>query len=634
MKIIIAALIFCCCICTASQAQNKLSLVPASATFVVKYAGENFTKNISIKKIDSYSFIKDDFFKILHLDKRSSLQNTGINFEQDTYQYVIVQDTCISFVSLLNIKNETQFLKLIKDNYSNASEIIKKNGFSLIPVSNTTFIGWKNGMAVIVNSNYQSSKTFYDNDYSSDTTAVEVFTDSTTTTEPDTTISTEEAEAKAQEEQRVRDSIYNFKWELWEQQQDMIAKKQQQAAAEIIMQNSFTGNIKSIADDAGYKKIIDPAAHLSAWFNTESILNQYLNYFKRGAYGLVNNITAPVYEPADGFNSAVNIYFDKDKLRMEQKTFSANDSLNKLSLAVMNSKQNNNLINFVNPGNIGYLSMSINTEAMANYYYSFLKSYLGRSSYMNEYADLIDVYIDLLQIIIDEKGIAELLPGNYMFVMHDMKAQMVDYTDYEYDAEYNQKEVKKSRKELSPDFTFAFETNRADFFERLAHLPLKYAEKEHFNYKQKDGYYVLTFDSGKYPINNLYFMVKDGKAVITTSMNVVDMVKNNTAFATDEETKKSILANNYSLQLNSKKLIEKMQTQFSTDVNKKISDYLMQNLGDVKMESSIKDGMIQGTATMNIKGKHSNSLEFFFNMIDGVNSIIEKDRQEKEKKSN
>ncbi|HQW83154.1 MAG TPA: hypothetical protein PK987_01765 [Ferruginibacter sp.] len=634
MKSIIAALILCCCIITVSQAQNKLTLVPSSATFVVKYAGENFTKNISVKKIDSYGFIKDEFFKLLHLDKRTSLQNTGINFEQDSYQYVVMQDTCINLVSLLNIKNEAQFLKLIKDNYNHTATIIKKDGYNIIPVSNTSFIGWSKNMAVIVNSTYQNRKYYYNNDITIDTGMVEIYTDTAVAIVPDTTMSAEETEAKEQEEQRIRDSIYNFKWELWEQQQDMIAKKQQQATAEKIIQNSFAGNVKSIANDVGYQKIIDPTAHVSTWFNTESIFNQYMNYFNRGTYGVVNSVTSPLYEQTDGFNTAVNIYFDKDKLRMEQKTFSANDSLNKLSLAVMNNKQSNSLINFVNPGNIGYLSMSINTEAMANYYYPLLKSYLGRSSYMNDYADLIDVYIDLVQIIIDEKGIAELLPGNYMFVMHDMKAKMVDYTDYEYDEEYNRKEVKKTKKELSPDFTFAFESNRTDFLERIAHLPLKYAEKEHFDYKQKDGYYVLTFDSGKYPISSLYFMVKDGKAVITTSNAVINMVKNNTAFTTDEETKKAILANNYSMQLNSTKLIEKLQTQISTDVNMKVSDYLKQNLGDVKMESRIKDGMIQGTTTLNIKGKHNNSLEFFFNMIDGVNSIIEKDRQDKEKKLN
>jgi hypothetical protein len=80
--------------------------------------------------------------------------------------------------------------------------------------------------------------------------------------------------------------------------------------------------------------------------------------------------------------------------------------------------------------------------------------------------------------------------------------------------------------------------------------------------------------------------------------------------------------------------MERLGTEFSTDVNKKISDYVMKNIGDIKMESSLKDGMIQGTTIMNINGNHSNSLEFFFNLMDSINSIIEKDKQEKEKSVN
>ena len=67
------------------------------------------------------------------------------------------------------------------------------------------------------------------------------------------------------------------------------------------------------------------------------------------------------------------------------------------------SKQNNSLVNFVNPGNIGYFSMSVNTEAMINYYYATLKKYLSNSSYMSAYSDVVNVYIDLVQIMIDEK---------------------------------------------------------------------------------------------------------------------------------------------------------------------------------------------------------------------------------------
>lgn len=132
----------------------------------------------------------------------------------------------------------------------------------------------------------------------------------------------------------------------------------------------------------------------------------------------------------------------------------------------MNSKQSNGLVNYVNPDNIGYFSMSINTEAMANYYYTYMKKYLANIYGTKDYADIMDLYIDLLEIIIDEKAIAELLPGNYLFVMHDMKPQIVNYTDYEYDDEFNRKEVKKTRKELSPDFTFALETRREDFMKR------------------------------------------------------------------------------------------------------------------------------------------------------------------------
>ncbi|MGB4844586.1 MAG: hypothetical protein WBP16_08985, partial [Ferruginibacter sp.] len=573
-------------------------------------------------------------------DKRSSLQNTGINFEQDMYQYVSMEDTCINFVSILSIKNEAQFLKLVKANYSNVSAIIQKDGYNIISVTNTSWIGWNKNMAVLVNAEYQNRRSYYEQYTYNDTTYSVAVDSAVAITEiitevPDSTEITEEdmlIEEREEEERRIRDSIENYKWDLWEQQQEMIAKKQQQVAAEKIISNSFSANIKSIENEQGYKKIIDPAAHVSVWLNTETVLNQYMNYFNRGYYGIMSSMTRSITEPTNGFQSSVNIYFDKDRLRMEQKTFSADPKMDKLALDVMNNKQSSDLVKFVNPGNIGYLSMSLNTEAMAHYYYSFLRSYLSGSGFTRDYADMVDVYIDLLEIVIDEKGIAELLPGNYMFVMHDMKPQMVDYTDYEYDEEYNQKEVKKTRKELSPDFTFAFETKKEGFMEKLVHLPLKYAEKEHFDYKEKNGYYVLTFDTGKYPLSSLYFMVKDGKAIVTTSMAVINIALNNTGFATDAETRNSIMNNNYSLQLNSKKLIEKLQTQFSTDVNKKISDYLLQNLGNVKMESSIKDGMIQSTATMNITGKHSNSLEFFFNMADAVNNIIEKDKQEKEKK--
>jgi len=662
MKRIILSLTFLCLMGTAINAQDLLNQVPSTATMVIKYSGENFSKNLPLSKLESYAFIKDNFFKMLRIDTLTSLQNVGINFEKDIYQYISIEDTCMNFVTLLPLKNEAQFLKLVKANYGAKKKTIKKNGFSFLPVSDGSYIGWNKTTAIIINATYQNRKSYWENYYSfnnkdadsikmimSDTAVAMVDSAVTVMEEPVETdsikveadssmaievvpLESEKDEAKEELERRERDSIDNLKRELWDQQQDMIAKKQQQVASEKIMSRSFSQSIHSIKKDPGYTKIIDPASHASVWVNTESIMEQYWNYFYKGVYNILSSDRSHNTDTTDDFKSSVNMYFEKDKLRMEQKTYSANAKMEKLAADVMNNKQSPGLVNYVNPDNIGYLSMSINSEAMANYYYVYLKKSLSNTSYMKDYADIIDVYIDLLEIIIDEKAIGELLPGNYIFVMHDMKPQIVNYTDYEYDDEFNRKEVKKTKKELSPSFTFAFETKREDFMKKVAHLPLKYAEKDGYNYKEKDGYYELAFKEGDYPFSNLYFMVKDGKVVITTSKEVIDMTKNNTGFATDEKTRNSILNNNYSLNINSKKLVDKIATQVSADVNKKITEYLSQNLGDLKMESRLKDGMIQGTTTLGIRGNHSNSLEFFFNMMDAINTIMEQDRQEREKK--
>jgi hypothetical protein len=696
-KLLVAVIIFCTAL-SAAKAQNLLTKVPSSSSVIIKYAGENFSKNIPLQKLDTYGFIKDNFFKLLHIDTLTSIQNMGINFKQDTYQYVTTQDSAMSFVTLLHLKNATQFLQLIKASYGTdtALKTEQKNGFEFLTVSANTYVGWDATTALIVNTTYQTKKNYYDYKYGNNTdstitaiteTVAEAVADtaavgftppkivpdkgtkkkqakqykgpvtkSKKTTAKGTTkgvvkkpavkkkkvpkeeINVYEEAVDYDNKYLIEDSIENVKRELWEQQQDIIAKTKQKAAAEKIMANTFTGIVNSIENELSYKKIIDPAAHASVWFNSQSLINQYWKTLIGGVYTResiqLNNDYFVKDTANDGFKGGTNIYFDKDKIRIEQKMFSADSKLAAMGRDVMNSKQNAALANYVNSDNIGYFSASINTEAMANYYYSLMKKYMGSTPYMSEYSDLVNIYIDLIEILIDEKGIADLLPGNYMFVLHDMKNKLVTYTDYDYDKDYNKTEVKKTKNELSPNFSFIMETRKEGFMQKLANLPLKYTEKGKYNYKDRGGYYELAFDSGTLPLSSLYFMVKNGRAVITTSKEVIDITINNTGFVTDAATKNAILNNNYSLNLNTKRLLQNIAPEFSTNLNKKISDYLLENIGDVKLESSIKNDMIQATTTMAIKGNHANSFEFFFNIIDAINNIIEKDKEEKENSIN
>ncbi len=667
-KFIPIAVIFLC-IANINHAQNLITKVPSKASLVIKYAGENFSKQLPVEKLDSYSFIKKDFFKALGMDTLTSINNTGINLAEDNYQYAAKEDTSINFVTLIHLKNAMQFATFIKTSYGAKGKTENKNGFDFLTVSDNTYVGWSNNVAIIVNTTYQNKIDYYTHKYQSDTTKVMVDSAAATIL-VDSIVPTPKAKPyvdkhgykapkkakgkapykkkkpvvkkkkpKVQYDDEVTsmydslaDSIENVKRELWDQQQDMIAKGKQRNMAETIINRTFTGSFSSIEKENSYAKIIEPTANISVWIDNDDLTNLYNSSFSYSGnrYSSVLNSVKQLnsLDTTAGFKSAVNIYFEKDKLRLQQKTFSTDEALTTLSKNMMASKQNPLFANFINTDNIGYISISINTEAMLNYYYTLLKKYIANTAYVGEYSDMANVYIDLLQIMIDEKGIAELINGNYLFVMHNMQSKTVTYTDYIYDKDYTPKPVKKTKKEPSPNFTFVMQTRRDDFMEKLAKLPLKYAKKNHYTYLDRGGYYELVLDSSDLPLSSMYFMVKNGQIITTTSKEVIVNTLTNTGFNLDVDTKKIILNNNYVLKLDTKKLFEILAEQASTKANKKVCEYMQNNIGDITSDSNYKDGMIQGNTIINIKGNHSNSLEFFFNIAENIKTIYENEKAE------
>lgn len=686
------------------KAQSLLSKVPSNASLVVKYSGDNFSKNVPLKKLDSYNFVKNNLYKALKIDSLTALENTGINFEQDAYQYVTMDDSSINFTSLFVLKNVQQFLQLVQANYHAEMKPEKKNGFEFLGLSDDLYIGWNDKQGVLVYSGYQNKKGYYD--YEAPASGSVVYADSTMPAPfaVDTTIRFTPPVIKKDEEvldeeviekdkpvikknqpakkkrgvtkrpgkatakskkgkgkktapvikdeevmpdekiEEIVEDTYHYDTtgqaarEAWLKEQDKYAATVQKKTADSIITLVFTGNATSMETEQGYKKVIDPAANVSVWVNYDNLMFNYWRYIfgmrhysPRRYYdmGLENNLRK---NDNKGFRTGMSIFFEKDKMRLEQKMYSPDEQTSALGREMYNSKQSTSLAGYINPNSLAYVSASINTEALTNYYYKLIRQYLNSTPFTNKYSDIVDVYMDLIEIIVDEKAIAELMPGNMVMVLHDMKTKMVTYTDYTYDDNFKATEVKKQKQELSPDFSFIMETKKEAFMKKIANLPLKYAEKEKFNYKEKGGYYELAFDADKYPISSLYFMIKDGKAIVTTSKEVIDMTLNNTSYTLDAATKNSILNNNVVMRIDTKKMLQQITPELSSESAKKISKYFEENMGDVKSEGGIKDGMMYGTTTMNITGNHTNSLEFFFNMIEAMSDIIEKDKLEKNKK--
>ena len=689
MKKIFIALAFSQLTIAAINAQQLVKQVPAKASVVIKYAGNNLSKKLPVNKADTYNFIKSTLLKALKTDSIQSINDIGIDFEKDTYQYVDITDSAINFVSLINLQNEAAFLRFITALKPQQVSGDKKTGYQFLAISDNSYLGWNKQLAVIVNTTYTpKSGDYYAQATTADSAVVDITAMTDSATVPATNIegnieqekameaakkaaeeavkaakkktvtksgkakkpgvkkkagtaapqkkkkpqhepTEEEMQLIADEMQRVKDSIETAKRDEWYMQQQIVKVNMQKNMAENIANNFFNGNLvtASIENDSAFKELVNNTADISLLLDYDNIFSQYSKLFS-------GRILHQAYPPMDGLQmgikAGINLYFDKDKVRLESDMFSKDASLSQLVKKMYDNKQSQALTGLVNPDNIAYLSMSMNMEAMENYYYQFFRKYLSNMSYTKEYADIIDAYIDLMEIVIDEKAIAELVPGNFMMVLHSVESKTVTYKDYEYDKDFNKTEVEKTKTEIAPNFSIAMETKNEKFLQKLVNLPLKYAEKGKYNYKKVNDYYILSFDPKNNPIEKLYFLVKNGVLLVTTSIDCINNSISGKSFATEAGIKNSIMNNNYSAKLNSKKLIESIGKEFSADTNKKMVDWLQQNLGDFMMESGLKDGKPHSTASFNVVGEYPNSLQYLFNMIDSLNNIIQNDKKDKE----
>ena len=116
-------------------------------------------------------------------------------------------------------------------------------------------------------------------------------------------------------------------------------------------------------------------------------------------------------------------------------------------------------------------------------------------------------------------------------------------------------------------------------------------------------------------------MVKDGRCVVTTSLQDVTNSFRSENTLLDPIIKKSILNNNYSVKLDAAKLIKGLANEVTDADDKKMVNYLQDNISNITFESAIKDDIIQATGILNIKGKHKNSFEYFFNVIENLLEI-------------
>ncbi|WP_268848236.1 hypothetical protein [Flavobacterium aestivum] len=646
-------LLLAICFSATIYAQDLATKVPANAPFGLCFNGKNLNDKVALKTIQEYPWMQTLLEKELKFLPKD-LSQTGIDLTSKQYQYYINKDTVMNYVILIPLNNATLFEKLIQGKYGDSIKIKKQGTYSRATTSKNHHLAWNEKFAVLINSSYVKPSKYNDTEPYSDLTSIDttsVFVDSVAT---DYTIAAEpvakpvlnpEKSSKAKkgktkkgkkikkikEEPKIieptEDEIYaaqekanaeleetNRKLEeLKYKKTDSIERLKINAVVDLIFKETFDSKTETTAVNTTIFKDNDPKSDFFVYADLDALTNQLYSSFSG-----VSNAFLGIYKNGVlNSNYHLNGYFEKDRIRFSQVMAPKNEETKKSYQEIFDSKINKNLMNYVGNNVLGYYSIAMDTQAIMNYEYQILKNTLNSvyQSYSKEaIGNEADVLIDGIALLLDEKAIADLIPGNALFVLHDLKKVKREYVSIDYNENYEQLEVKGTKDEIQPDFTFLLNTKNESFVNKLLQLPLNKSKFTATDYKFSNGYYTIHFEKDNL-LENLYIGLKNGVVMITTSNENIENLIQQKVMPLQANFKKSISKNNSAAWVDIQKIIAATKTELDKDSKGNYYDIALKNAGEVTMECKFKNGNIVSESAYTIKGEHANSLQYFFDVL-------------------
>jgi hypothetical protein len=647
-----------------SQKSMKL---PTDAVFYMEINGKQLNQKINWQKLNP----------LLHeLSKKSKEKSswndyskTGIKYDATQYHYASFNDSIQTYTTHFIVDNKEKFQEFINSTKKKGLEISKKKNYSYVDVDDHIFVAWNNDRAVLSMVNY--TKPYKDTWSSSivlDSAAtaadsVAVAVDSAYTIEPEKPFDyKEEIISLKQDIKYLKDNIRENNKEITRIQKDIkyleknhkypkenvdtqhsegetevYPKEEEYAEAEIdsayqkeldsVRIENFK-IVKKIAEErfdqyfSSNLEIEVPKAMLT-FRDPNSDAYVYTDYGRMvndGVYGKMMERFkfGQFLRNAYDSNSYYNLYFDKDKVKLVNNYQHKNPEIQKTISSVYKGKKNKKLAALINEKSIGYYVINVNGAKSFDMMYDLLQD-TGDGEYKKE----MELMMETMKIVLDEEAITKIAPGNGIFVLNELKSKKVDYTDYEYDDDYNEKEVKKTKEVAVPNFTFAFATENEGYWNRVFNV---LSTNKHLSKKfSKTGnIYSFKDEKGDGYMDQLYFVVKEGIVYLTSSTeNLTPQGQSEISKQWAKDSSKYPLSGRLDVQ----KLLIGLEKEFKTPSERKSLDLFRKNVGEMYYKTEVKGESVETEIDYNIKNSSENSLMYFFDLFDEIFKMNEEEKK-------
>lgn len=652
-----------------AKAQDLVKKIPADAFTVATIKGDNIFKLMFVKDFNE-SFLGKKLLTETSksLDKNfTSIEDFGINLEKNMYYFNQLSDSITYNCFLIPIKDANKFENLIENKEKKFTQ--QGDIRTMIMPDSTSIIKWNNNMLYFITGSISSSffadsaksarygikdvRFLRDDAMVTDSVAIDsayAITDAPMVEAVDAppvveNIKVQKKPVKKNAKKPVRtkkagkkkttkkakktqdntdfdqpvalatDTAGNMapadmdeQYDTYQQERtEQDAKKKKLALVWMTTQADqiFNGNYKSIETNKSYTESLDNKAIAELWVSSlqdayNAISPTFGTYGKAGLMKGYGSLNAKLFMDNKSFRISTGM-----ELSQEQA-----DSYKK----ILNRKLNKKFLKYVNSEKaLGFMSYSIDTKSYLEEFPKLLKQTYG--SFMGaKMGEEMDLGADLISLLLDEEAVSKVIKGDALFVINGLNTKEVTYTSYDYDDDYNQKEVTKTKNETLPDFLFMFSSEDT----RLINKLIKYGVNK--NLVSADGNIYKVMEK-KSPID-IYFQIKDGIVFFGNSLTEMQGIQNN-QYSSNKLSKmhKQLLSkNNFSFLFNAQNLVGKVPaSEIGGEETAKKFNSTLEKMGNVYMKSNpIKGRLVSADISAEIPNGHENALKYLFSLIENA----------------
>ncbi|MBV8326975.1 hypothetical protein [Chryseobacterium sp.] len=641
---------------TLAFAQNSMK-IPSDAVFYMEVNGKQLNNKINWNKLNP----------LLHeLSKKKNetlswtdYSKTGIKYDAVQYHYASFNDSIKTYNTHFIIDNKEKFQEFINSVKKKGQEISSRKNYSYIDLNDDVFVAWNGSRAVLSMISYtRPYKDLWTTEAVTDSIAVAV-ADSVATDAADTPYTDEpekpfnykeEIKSLKEDIKYLKESVKDNNNEIARLQKDIKYLQKHHKYPEEKVNPEYPENGEEMPDttydeeqEKAFQKEQDSIRRENFKIVKQNAENRFDQYFSsnleievpkemllfrdansdvfvytdygkivnEGIYGKMTKYYSyeQFFKNMYDSNYSYNLYFDKDKVRLVNHYQHKNADIQKDISAIYKGKKNKKLLNLINEKSVGYYAVNVNGAKCFDMMYSLFQ-HAGEHEYKKE----MELIMETMKIVLDEEAIAKIAPGNGIFVLNELKSKKVEYTDYEYDADFNEKEVKKTKEIAVPNFTFAFSTENEGYWNRIFDM-LATNKKLSKRFSKKGDLYIFKEEKTGGYIDQLFFTVKDGVVYLMSSAdNILPVNQSDISRKWAKDSAKYPLSGRLDIQ----KLLTGLDKEFKSPKERKTLDAVRKNVGELYYKTEVNGESIRTEMNYNIKDSSENSLMYFFDIFDQI----------------